>query len=115
MQSSWDNKVMRVAQLYTMPNPYRTIERRLAIGLHLNETMSKDKTEMRLVFTATLSDDELRAAFIKLMTMNVKNMSAPAAMLAHKTPTLALKMTSRDGVQDIPMFDEADANHVKIP
>lgn len=111
---------MRVAQLYTMPNPYRTIERRLAIGLHLNETMSKDKTEMRLVFTATLSvdvdahDDELRAAFIKLMTMNVKNMSAPAAMLAHKTPTLALKMTSRDGVQDIPMFDEPDANHVKI-
>ena len=76
---------------------------------------------MRLVFTATLSvdvdahDDDLRAAFIKLMTMNVRNMSAPAAMLARKQPTLGLKVTSRNGVEELPLFDEPDANHVKVP
>jgi hypothetical protein len=108
-----------MVQLYA--NPFYHAPGHLAITLNLNETLSKDKTEMRLVFTATLSvdvdahDDELRAAFIQLMSQNVRNMSAPAAMLARKTPTLGLKVTSRNGVEELPLFDEPDANHVKVP
>lgn len=118
-----NGKVERGVQLYKFP-PTHALSlalRTLHIDLQLNETMNKEKTEMRLVFTATLAvdvdqyDDDLRAAFIKLMTMNVKNMSAPAAMLARKTPTITLKVTSRNGVEEIPIFEEADADRVKVP
>jgi hypothetical protein len=103
-----------VVQLYRHHLPLG----KLCLTLTETSNSKPEELEMRMVFTATLSvdvdayDDKLRAAFIKLMTMNVRNMSAPAAMLAHKRPTLSLKMTSRNGVEDLPIFEaeNVDAN-----
>jgi hypothetical protein len=68
---------------------------------------------MRLVFTTTLTvdvaphDDELRRAFIELVTQSARAVYGPAAMLAKSRPTLTITETSREGLIEIPLFVEA--------
>jgi hypothetical protein len=68
---------------------------------------------MRLVFNTTLTvdvsanDDELRAAFIELVTQSAKTIYGPAAMLAKSRPIMKITETSREGMVDVPLFDEA--------
>jgi hypothetical protein len=67
---------------------------------------------MRLVFNTTLTvdvpadDDELRAAFIELITQSARQVYGPAAMLAKSKPSIKITETSRDGMVDIPLFAE---------
>ena len=67
---------------------------------------------MRLVFNTTLTvdvaphDDELRKAFIELVTMKAREIYGPAAMLAKAKPTIKITETSREGMVDIDMFAE---------
>jgi hypothetical protein len=71
---------------------------------------------MRLVFTTSLTvdvspnDDELRAAFIQLVTQSARTIYGPAAMLAKSRPTIKITETSRDGMVDIDLFDEQEQN-----
>jgi hypothetical protein len=65
---------------------------------------------MRLVFNTTLTvdvspnDDELRAAFIELVSQSARSIYGPAAMLAKARPTLKITETSREGMIDVPLF-----------
>ena len=65
---------------------------------------------MRLVFNTTLTvdvsanDDELRAAFIELVTQSARTIYGPAAMLAKSKPIIKITETSRDGMVDIDMM-----------
>ena len=112
--SDWDGKAKRMVTLYTMPNAHLNSQRRLNITVHLNETLSspslKGNADMRLVFNTTLTvdvapnDDELRAAFIELVTQSARTIYGPAAMLAKSKPTLKITETSREGMVDIDMF-----------
>lgn len=67
---------------------------------------------MRLVFTTTLSvdvnpnDDQLRAAFIELVTQSARTVYGPAAMLAKSKPIFKLTITDRSGMADLPMFED---------
>ena len=54
------------------------------------------------------NDDELRKAFIELVTMKAREVYGPAAMLAKSRPILKITETSREGMVDIDMF--ADTN-----
>jgi hypothetical protein len=73
---------------------------------------------MRLVFNTTLTidvaphDDELRRAFIELVTMKAREIYGPAAMLAKSKPILKITETSREGMVDIDMF-EPDAHVIR--
>ena len=64
---------------------------------------------MRLVFNTTLTvdvspnDDELRAAFIHLVTTSARQVYGPAAMLAKTTPTLKITETSREGMKELDL------------
>jgi len=113
MKSEWDNQVKRMVTLYQMPDAHLNSQRRLNITVHLNETLSKDKTNMRLVFNTTLTvdvaahDDELRAAFIELVSQSARAVYGPAAMLAKSKPSLTITVTDREGMNDIPLFAEA--------
>ena len=66
---------------------------------------------MRLVFTTTLTtdvpavDDELRKAFIELVTMKAREVYGPAAMLAKQRPIISITLTDRSGMADIDVFD----------
>jgi hypothetical protein len=66
---------------------------------------------MRLVFNTTLTvdvaahDDELRAAFIDLVTQKAREVYGPAAMLAKSRPSLKITETSREGMVDIDVFE----------
>lgn len=68
---------------------------------------------MRLVYNTSLtvdvsaSDDELRKAFMELVTQSARAIYGPAAMLAKSRPILKITETSRDGMVDIDLFDEA--------
>jgi hypothetical protein len=53
------------------------------------------------------NDDELRSAFIQLVTQSARTIYGPAAMLAKSRPTIKITETSRDGMVDIDLFDEA--------
>jgi predicted DNA-binding protein (UPF0251 family) len=67
---------------------------------------------MRLVFNTTLTvdvashDDELRKAFMELVTHSARTIYGPASMLAKSRVTIAITETSRDGMVDIDLFDE---------
>jgi hypothetical protein len=67
---------------------------------------------MRIVFNTTLTvdvpatDDELRKAFIELVTQSARTIYGPAAMLARSRPTIKITETSRDGMIDLDLFDE---------
>jgi hypothetical protein len=70
---------------------------------------------MRLVFNTTLTvdvsanDDELRKAFMELVTQSARTIYGPAAMLAKSRPTLKVTETSRDGgMRDLPLFEAED-------
>jgi hypothetical protein len=110
MKSEWDNQVKRMVMLYQMPNAHLTATQRLNITVHLNETLSKDKNSMRLVFNTTLSVDvsatdyELRAAFMELVTQSARTIYGPAAMLAKSKPSIKITESSRDGMVDIDMM-----------
>lgn len=118
MQSEWDGQVKRMVQLYTMPNPHLSSMGRLNITAHLNETLLKDKSEMRLVFNTTLTvdvsadDDELRKAFIELITQSARQVYGPAAMLAKSRPILKITETSREGMVDIDVFEPDAATRI---
>ena len=79
MLSEWDGQVKRMVQLYSMPNPHLASQRRLNITMHLNETKLRGTDNMRLVFNTTLTvdvashDDELRKAFIELVSTSARN------------------------------------------
>jgi hypothetical protein len=99
--------------LYKTPF-YRRGEPHVAIAVELTEThTSKEKTEMRLVFNTSLTvdvasgDDDLRKAFMELVTQSARQVYGPAAMLAKSRPTIKITETSRDGMIDIDLFDEA--------
>ena len=118
MLSEWDGQVKRMVQLYSMPNPHLASQRRLNITMHLNETKLRGTDNMRLVFNTTLTvdvashDDELRKAFIELVTSSARTIYGPAAMLAKSRPSLKITETSRDGMVDIDMF-EPDAHVIR--
>ncbi len=86
------------------------------IKVALNETHLRATTSgeacVRLVFNTTLTvdvsanDDELRKAFIELVTQSARTVYGPAAMLAKARPTLKLTESSRDGMVDLPLFAE---------
>jgi hypothetical protein len=65
---------------------------------------------MRLVFNTTLTvdvsanDDELRKAFMDLVTLSARTIYGPAAMLAKSKPIIKITETSRDGMKDIDMI-----------
>ena len=67
---------------------------------------------MRLVFNTTLTidvpphDDELRRAFIELVTQSARQIYGPAAMLAKSKPILKVTETTRHGMRDIELFAE---------
>lgn len=104
-----------------MPNAMRSSERRLIITAHLDETMvmsnnsetGEMRSKMRLVFNTTLAvdvpanDEPLRKAFIDLVTQNARAIYGPAAMLARSKPNLKITETSREGMKDIDLFEEA--------
>jgi hypothetical protein len=77
---------------------------------HLRATTSGMDETMRLVFNTTLTvdvspnDDELRAAFIELVSQSARSIYGPAAMLAKARPTLKITETSREGMVDVPLF-----------
>jgi hypothetical protein len=106
-----DGKVVRMVTLYH--NPPSALPQDCQASVTLNETLSKDETEMRLVFNTTLTvdvsanDDELRAAFIELVTGSARTIYGPAAMLAKSRPIMKITETSREGMVDVPLFDEA--------
>jgi hypothetical protein len=109
MRSEWDGEVKRMVNLFNQPfNPHCNIT------VHLNETLSKDKTNMRLVFNTTLTvdvaahDDELRAAFIELVSQSARAVYGPAAMLAKSKPILTITVTDREGMADIDLFAETN-------
>jgi hypothetical protein len=113
MRSEWDGEVKRMVDLFHQPVPFNLSNRHCTISVHLNETLSKDTTNMRLVFNTTLTvdvsanDDELRAAFIELVTGSARTIYGPAAMLAKSKPIMKITETSREGMVDVPLFDEA--------
>ena len=78
---------------------------------HLRATTSGMEATMRLVFNTTLTvdvapnDDELRRAFIELVTQSARAIYGPAAMLAKSRPTLKITETSREGMKDIDVFE----------
>lgn len=115
MLSEWDGRIKRMVTLHQSPRP---LDFHCAITVYLNETLSKDRTEMRLVFNTTLTvdvsanDDELRRAFIELVTMKAREIYGPAAMLAKSKPILKITETSREGMVDIDMF-EPDAHVIR--
>jgi hypothetical protein len=83
------------------------------VKITLNETrLGVD--EMRLVYNTTLTvdvashDDELRKAFMELVTQSGRTIYGPAAMLAKSRPTIKITETSRDGLRDIDLFDEEE-------
>jgi hypothetical protein len=67
---------------------------------------------MRLVFNTTLSvdvspnDDALRRTFIELVTQSARAVYGPAAMLAKSRPSLKITETSREGMVELPVFEE---------
>jgi hypothetical protein len=71
---------------------------------------------MRLVYNTSLTvdvsanDDELRATLMKLVTQSARTIYGPAAMLAKSRPIIKITETSRDGMIDIDLFDEALPN-----
>lgn len=99
----------RMTTLYKSPL-YRHGEPRVAVATELNETRIGKTNEMRLVFNTTLTvdvsanDDELRKAFLELVTMSARAIYGPAAMLAKTKPILKITETSRDGMVDIDVF-----------
>ena len=102
----------------TMPFLYTNHSRHgnLAINVHLSETLSRFKgtEDMRLVFTTTLSvdvaphDDELRKAFIQLVTENARQVHPIAAMLSKGKPEFKLSLTDREGKQDLPLHGDEE-------
>ena len=110
MRSEWDGQTKRMVTLYQMPDPHHDALRRLNITVHLNETLSKDKTTMRLHFNSTLTvdvsadDDELRSAFIELVCQSARTIYGPAAMLAKSKPIIKITVTDRDGMKDLDMM-----------
>lgn len=89
-------------------------EAHVSIDVHLSETHSRFRgTEaMRLVFNTSLTvdvnpnDDQLRAAFIELVTQSARTVYGPAAMLAKSKPIFKLTITDRSGMADLPMFED---------
>jgi hypothetical protein len=88
-------------------------EHPVSLTVHLSETISRfrGKLDMRLVFNTTLTvdvsanDDELRAAFIELVTMKAREVYGPAAMLAKSRPALTISLTDRSGMNMIDVFE----------
>jgi hypothetical protein len=83
------------------------------VEVKLNETAIGTDT-MRLVFATTLTvdvsanDDELRYAFMQLVTQSARTIYGPAAMLAKSRPTIKITETTRDGMREIPLFETED-------
>jgi hypothetical protein len=79
----------------------------------LEETQIGTDT-MRLVFNTSLTvdvsanDDELRKAFMELVTQSARAVYGPAAMLAKSKPIIKITETSRDGMVDIDLFQDTD-------
>jgi hypothetical protein len=80
---------------------------------HLRATTSGMEATMRLVFSTTLTvdvppnDDELRKAFIELVCQSARQVYGPAAMLAKTRPTMNLTETSREGMKQLPLLEDA--------
>lgn len=85
---------------------------RLTLRVTLSETKQKDKT-MRCVFETQLkvdidtTNDKLRKAFIDLVLLKAREAYGVAGMLAKGTPVIQVAMISRDGREDIPLFEAA--------
>lgn len=91
--------------------------RRLTLNVHLQENVSsfKKDADMRLVFTTTLSvdvaphDEELRKAFIQLVTENARQVHPIAAMLSKGKPEFKLSLTDREGKQNLPLHGDEES------
>lgn len=65
--------------------------------------------EVKVDIDAT--DDDRRAAFIRLVTEAAQGLYGTAAMLAKKPPVINIVATDRNGKHDIPLVDQpADAS-----
>ena len=84
----------------------------LHVELHETHSRFRGTEEMRLVFNTTLTvdvspnDDELRRAFIELVTSSARQIYGPAAMLAKSKPIIKITETSREGMREVDMFAE---------
>jgi len=73
---------------------------------------------MRLVFNTTLTvdvpanDDELRKAFIELVTHAARSIYGPAAMLAKSRPALTISITDRSGMEMLDVFEPSVADRI---
>jgi hypothetical protein len=54
------------------------------------------------------NDDELRKAFMELVTQSARTIYGPAAMLAKSRPIMKITETSRDGLREVPLFETED-------
>jgi hypothetical protein len=85
------------------------------VSEHLGYQVEREMPIMRCVFTTEIKvdidmdDDEQRAAFIQLVTEAARNVYGPAAMIAKKSPTITITQTSREGKENIPLFDSEPA------
>jgi hypothetical protein len=93
--------------------PHRSMKlRRLELSVELTETKLRANT-MRCVFETKLAvdidvnDDELRRAFIDMVTQRAREMYGPAAMLAKSPPEVSVAMITRSGRKEVPLFAEA--------
>lgn len=97
---------------YLLSIPPRSGNRRLAMTVHLSETLStfKGESTMRCVFTTELkvdidtTDDALRKVFIDFVVAKAREVYGSAAMLAKTPPVMAVSITSREGKQVLPVF-----------
>lgn len=70
---------------------------------------------MRIVYTTELkvdidvNDDKLRKAFIDLVVNSARAVYGPATMLSKAPPVMNVTAASRDGVEQIPLFETATA------
>jgi hypothetical protein len=94
--------------------PHRSMKlRRLELSVELTETLQRGIDTMRCVFETRLAvdidvdDDDLRKAFIDMVTQRAREMYGPAAMLAKSPPQVNVSMTTRSGKVDVPLFAEA--------
>jgi hypothetical protein len=118
MQDAWGHKnpkfgkpATRMVILYRSPRLQSSPLPDARVTANLDETIIGTDT-MRLVFNTVLTvdvaanDDELRKAFMELVTQSARTVYGPAAMLAKSRPTIKITETSRDGMVDVDLFDE---------
>jgi hypothetical protein len=104
--------------------PYGSIRRTpIGVRVRINETSlvtldgkTFGEKVMRSVFQIEIkvdidsTDDERRAAFMRLVTEAAQSLYGTAAMLAKKPPIININTTDRSGKTEIPLLPPADVS-----